>query len=133
MIPDAARRRNREPVEFSVAAHREGLAYGPPMAITMARVWTLLCGGILIGMGVLLHAQVWSMHYLREEVRGTFFLWRAIGQLTFVFQDDATQAALWAHECPAEVLDESEHAATAMLILGSLCAIGSALLRAPKR
>jgi hypothetical protein len=103
------------------------------MAITMARFWTLLCGGVLIGMGLLLHAEVWSMHYLREEVRGTFVLWRALGQLTFVFQDDATKAALWAHECPGEVLDESEHAATAMLVLGAVCAIGSVLLRAPKR
>ena len=103
------------------------------MAITMARWWLLLCGGVLIGMGLLLHGQVWSMHSLREEVRGTFFLWRALGQLTFVFQDDLTTAALWAHECPAEVLDESERAATAMLVLGALCAVGSTLLRATKR
>lgn len=103
------------------------------MAITMARWWLLLCGGVLIGMGLLLHGQVWSMHSLREEVRGTFFLWRALGQLTFVFQDDLTKAALWAHECPADVLDESERAATAMLVLGALCAIGSTLLRATRR
>ncbi|MBI5852357.1 MAG: hypothetical protein HZB39_15185 [Planctomycetes bacterium] len=98
----------------------------------IARVWAVFLGGVLSGAGILLHAQIACLHLLREEVNGTFVLWRWIGGLTFVFQDDLTQAALWAEEVPDAVLRESDHAAWALIALGALCVVMSFFVR-PKR
>ena len=99
------------------------------MLLALARWWLTILGGALIGGGLLLHAQVETLHALRSEVHGTFFLWRAVGQLTFVWQDDLTQAALWAGEVPAEVLRESSRGAWALVAVGTVLAVGSRFLR----
>lgn len=80
----------------------------------------LVLGGALLGAGLFLHGQVAVADYMRAEVRGTFFLWRGIGRISFVFQDGQTKTALWLSELDASVLDHSRHAATVMLTLGGL-------------
>jgi hypothetical protein len=103
------------------------------MALRLARWWVVLLGGVLLGMGILLHAQVTTMFQMRDEVGSTFFLWRALGQLTFVWQDDLTKAAIWANECPEPVLRESRRAALTMMLLGALFCVGSAFIRKPRK
>lgn len=103
------------------------------MALAIARWWVVLVGGTLLGAGALLYGQVTTLYHLREEVHSTFFLWRALGHLTFVWQDDVTQAALWADECPESVLRESAHGAWTMMALGAVLCVGSAFLRKARR
>ncbi|MEZ5966677.1 MAG: hypothetical protein R3F56_22760 [Planctomycetota bacterium] len=80
----------------------------------------LVAGGALLGAGLFLYGQVAVAGYMRTEVRNTFFLWRGIGRVSFVFQDGQTKMALWLNELDASVLDRSRHAATVMLTLGGL-------------
>lgn len=102
------------------------------MLLSVARWWVMVVGGFLIGAGALLYGQVTTLHYLRHEVHSTFFLWRSLGKLTFVWQDDVTKAALWADECPIEVLRESERGAMTLVVVGAILAIGSLFLRRPR-
>ncbi|MBK8980395.1 MAG: hypothetical protein IPM29_31220 [Planctomycetes bacterium] len=102
------------------------------MLFRLARAFVLLMAGGLLGCGLLMMGQVHSLHYLRQEVRDTFFLWRGIGKITFAWQDDMTKAALWADDIPESVLREWEHGAWAFLALGALAALVAATMRRPK-
>lgn len=86
-------------------------------------------GGALLGAGLVMRAQVALAHHSREEVQSVFFLWRGIGQLTFVFQDNTTKMALWMNEIPDEVLAESDRAAWALVIVGAVIALTAAFFR----
>lgn len=99
------------------------------MALALARWWTVLLGGVLLGAGLVLHGQVAFAQHLRAEVQGTFFLWRAVGQVTFVFQDDMTKAALSLNELPERVLVESDRAAWTLVAIGGIVALIGAMLR----
>lgn len=99
------------------------------MLLAFARTWAVFLAGALIGAGLLLHAEIAGMRVARNEVQSTFVVWRAIGSLTFAFQDDMTKAALWAHDVPAKVIDESDRAGWTLVALGSICFIGSFFIR----
>ncbi len=97
---------------------------------TKLAAWlTLLLGGILIGGGLVLHAQVAVWHHIRDEVDNTFFLWRGVGKLTFLFQDETTKAALALHEIPSDVLREADRAAWVLVIVGAVVALMSLAIR----
>lgn len=105
----------------------------PPQMVRLARAWVLVVGGCLLGGGLVMYGQVQSLHYMRAEVSNTFILWRGIGQLTFAWQDDVTQAALWAHEVPEVVVREWNRAAWTCMALGLLACVLSTTLQAPRR
>lgn len=84
-------------------------------------VFTLI-GGVLLGSGLVLHGHVALARYMREEVDNTFFLWRALGEATFVFQGGETRMALAMSEVPPEALKESTRAAWVLVIVGGLVA-----------
>jgi len=91
-----------------------------------------LIGGVVLGSGLVLHGQVALAHVMRHEVDNTFFLWRALGHATFVFQGEETRMALAMAEVPAEALAASDRAAWVLVIVGSLIAITGPLLRSGK-
>lgn len=98
----------------------------------MLRVARWLCavlGGVILGAGLVLHGQVAMARYMRSEVRGTFFLWRAIGEATFAFQGEETRMALAMAEVPEQALKESDRAGWVLLVVGSLIALTGPLLR----
>jgi hypothetical protein len=66
---------------------------------------------------------------MREEADATFFLWRAIGNATFVFQSDERRLALALYELPEEAIHESVRSAWVLVIVGSLVALTGPLLR----
>jgi hypothetical protein len=108
--------------------------------VVVARWLCAVLGGVLIGAGLVLHGQVAMARYMQNEVDGTFFLWRAIGQATFVFQGGQTQLALAMSSVPDEALQESDRAGWVLVIVGSLIALTGPLLqrgkaggRAPRR
>lgn len=92
------------------------------MFVRLVRWWLVLIGGVLLGAGAVLHAQVALAQHSREEVQSVFFLWRGFGQLTFIFQDDETKMALWLNELPAEMLLESQRAAWTLVLVGVVVA-----------
>ncbi|HEX6813757.1 MAG TPA: hypothetical protein VF384_19205 [Planctomycetota bacterium] len=67
---------------------------------------------------------------MRDEAEATFFLWRAIGNATFVFQSGERRLALALYELPEDVIKESIRSAWVLVIVGSLVAITGPLLRA---
>ncbi len=93
------------------------------MWVALVRWWVIVLGGALLGAGLVLHAQVALAHHSREQVQSVFFLWRGIGQLTFVFQDDTTKMALWLNEVPDEVLVESDRGAWTLVVIGVVLAV----------
>ena len=94
--------------------------------------WCLtLLGGVLIGASLVLHGQLTVACHLRDEVDHTFFLWRAVGRLTFMFQGDTIQSALILGDLPERVLVESERAAWSLLFAGVILLLASALVRVP--
>lgn len=99
------------------------------MLLKVLRFWLILLGGMLLGAGLVLHGQVAIAQEMRHQVQDTFFLWRAIGQVTFIFQDDVTKAALWMNEVPESVLRESDRAAWVLAIIGALMALAAPLCR----
>lgn len=103
------------------------------MGLRFVRWWVVLLGGVLLGAGLCLHGQLAVAQHLREEAQNTFFLWRAIGGLTFIFQDEVTQASLWMNEVPEPVLRESDRAAWTLAVLGGLMSITAPLLRGQNR
>jgi hypothetical protein len=94
-----------------------------------ARWFFATVGGVLIGMGLVLHGQVALAHMLRDQVDRTFFLWRAIGEATIFLQSDDVRMALAMSEVPAEVLKESDLAAWTLVAVGALLACTAPLLR----
>ena len=90
-----------------------------------ARAGIGLIGGVFLGAGLCLHGQLATAHHMRDEVQGTFFLWRAVGQATFIFQDDVTKASLWMNEIPEDVLQHSDRAAWLLVLLGAAMVIGA--------
>ena len=102
------------------------------MGIAIIRWWTAVFGGILLGAGLVLHAQVALAHHSREEVQNVFFLWRGIGRMTFIWQDDTTKMALAFNEIPESMLTESDRFAWTLAILGGLIALSSAFIH-PRR
>jgi hypothetical protein len=95
----------------------------------LVRWWLTLFGGVLLGAGLVLHGQVAVAHHMRDEVDGTFFLWRAVGELTFVFQDDLTRAALLIRELPSDVLARSDLAAWVLMALGGVSVVAATFVR----
>jgi hypothetical protein len=93
-----------------------------------ARWFFAVAGGVLIGVGLVLHGQVALAHMLRDEVDRTFFLWRAIGEATIFLQSDDVRMALAMSEVPARVLEESDLAAWTLVAVGALLACTSPLL-----
>ncbi|MEO6597784.1 MAG: hypothetical protein ABIP94_23815 [Planctomycetota bacterium] len=76
-----------------------------------------MLGGVIQGSGLVLHGQVAMARYMRQEVDGTFFLWRAIGKATFVFQGGETRMALAMAEVPPHALMESDRAGWVLVIV----------------
>jgi hypothetical protein len=103
------------------------------MVLRVARWWLTLLGGVLLGMGLVLHGQVMWTRYIRNEVENTFILWRGIGKLTFVFQDTATKTALTAHEFPASLINEADRAAWTLVAIGVILAATAFLISRPGR
>lgn len=95
----------------------------------VARWACAVLGGVILGGGLVLHGQVAMARYMRAEVDGTFFLWRAIGRATFAFQGGDTQMALAMSNVPEAALVESDRAAWVMVVVGSLIALTGPLLR----
>ena len=88
-----------------------------------------LLGGALLGSGLFLHGEVALARYMRDEVDRSFFLWRAMGEATFVFQDGETQLALAMAEVPEEALRASERSAWILVVAGGLLSLTGPLLR----
>ncbi len=101
------------------------------MVLRVARWWLTLLGGVLLGMGLVLHGQVAAVLYAREEVEGTFFLWRWIGKLTFAFQDSKTQTALTAHDFRVSLIREADRGAWTLVAIGVILAATAFLVRRP--
>ncbi len=99
------------------------------MVLRIARWWLTLLGGVLLGMGLVLHGQVTVVVAMREEVENTFILWRAIGKLTFAFQDSLTQAALTSHDFPERIITEAGRGAWVLLAIGGILAVTAMLIR----
>ena len=78
----------------------------------------VLVGGMILGAGLFLHGINASAEYVREEAANTFFLWRWIGNITFPFQDDASQLALWLNQVPPAMIDESGRDAWTLIVVG---------------
>ncbi len=103
------------------------------MVLRVARWWLTLLGGVLLGMGLVLHGQVMAVGYMRDEVASTFVLWRGIGKLTFAFQDTATKVALTAHDVPMGLIIEADRAAWTLVAIGVILATTAFLIRRPQR
>jgi len=103
------------------------------MLLKLARWWTILLGGALLGAGLVLHGQLAVAAHMRSEVQETFFLWRAVGQATFIFQDEVTKSALFLNEVPQSVLDESDRMAWTLTFVGAMLAIVAPFFRRPRR
>lgn len=101
--------------------------------LPLVRWWLTLLGGVLIGGGLVLHGQLAMAHVVRDEVESTFFLWRGIGRITFMFQDEATQVALALHEVTPSVFRESDRVAWALCVIGALLALATPFLRRRRR
>jgi hypothetical protein len=101
--------------------------------VLLVRWLCAVLGGALVGGGLVLHGQVAMARYMREEVESTFFLWRAIGHATFVFQGGETQLALAMSAVPPAALVESDRAAWVLVIVGFLIACTAPLLRPGRR
>lgn len=90
---------------------------------------SVLLAGILVGGGLVLHAQVAVMEHLRDEADKTFILWRGIGKLTFIFQDEFTQAALMLHNFPPGFLAEADRGAWTLVVIGGVVGLVSAAIQ----
>ena len=101
------------------------------MVLRVARWWLTLLGGVLLGMGLVLHGQVAAVLYMRAEVEGTFFLWRWIGELTFAFQDTTTKVALTAHDFRVSLIREADRGAWTLVAIGVILAATAFLVRRP--
>lgn len=97
--------------------------------VALARWFFVLFGGVLLGTGLVLHGQVALARHMRKEVDDTFFLWRALGNATFAFQEDQTRLALVMAEVPEAAIVHSARAATMLLAVGGLIALTAPLLR----
>ncbi len=97
------------------------------------RAWIVLTGGMLIGAGLVLHAEVAMAEHIRNEVQSVFFVWRGIGQLTFVFQGDLVQTALFLNDVPDEVLVHSDRMAWTLTLIGLLFLICAPQVRRRRR
>lgn len=103
------------------------------MMLRLLRWWLAVLGGVLIGGGLVLHGQVAVALYMREEVDSLFFLWRGIGKLTFMFQDEVTQAALTVSEVPKQVLVEADRLAWVLVVIGTVCVVTAPFVRRHKK
>jgi len=82
--------------------------------------WFLhLLGGVFLGMGLLLWGQAEFLAYVRDEVEGTFFLFRWIGKISFVFMSADKKVALALADIPPEAVQESVRWAKAFLVTGA--------------
>ena len=86
-------------------------------------------GGVMLGAGLFLHAEVALARYMRDEVDRTFVLWRAVGEATVLFQDDETRVAMVVAEVPDEALRASESTAWALVSIGLLVAVTAPMMR----
>ncbi len=82
--------------------------------------WILhLLGGIFLGMGLLLWGQAEFLAYVRNEVQGTFFLFRWIGKVSFIFMSADKKVALALADIPPETVRESVRWAQSFLVAGA--------------
>jgi hypothetical protein len=88
-----------------------------------------LVGGVLLGVGLLLYGQVRWADHLREEVRSTFFLWRLVGQITFMLHGMDRKTAMLIADIPEDYVKESEKISITLMILGGSMALVSPFLR----
>ena len=91
--------------------------------------FTDIDGGVMLGAGLFLHAEVALARYMRDEVDRTFVLWRAVGEAMFLFQDDETRVAMVVAEVPDEALRASESTAWALVSIGLLVAVTAPMMR----
>lgn len=103
------------------------------MLLRLLRWWLVLLGGICLGAGLFLHGQIALARAYRSGYDETFFLWRQIGHATFFLQGADHRIALTLSEVPAEVIDESDRAAWALLVIGGLFALSAPWVRTPLR
>ncbi|HLU39188.1 MAG TPA: hypothetical protein VK081_07370 [Planctomycetota bacterium] len=99
------------------------------MATRLLRWVFLVAGGCMIGAGLVLIGQLVFADHMRARVRDTFFLWRGIGQVSFIFQDDETKLALWLNEIDPAVLAHSRHVAWVLITLGTMLALVAPWMR----
>ncbi len=99
------------------------------MVLRLVRWFFTVLGGVILGAGLVLHGQVAMARYMRQEVDGTFFLWRAIGRATFAFQGGETRMALAMAEVPEAALKESDRAGWILVAVGGLIALTGPCLR----
>jgi hypothetical protein len=78
----------------------------------------LFTGGLTLGIGLLMIAQIELLESLRNEADKAGSFWRGLGHLTFGWQDDTTQTALWAHEMPTGFVSEARVVAWVWLGVG---------------
>ncbi len=105
----------------------------PPRKSALFVKWVLhLLGGVLIGMGLLLWGQAEFLSYVRHEVEGTFFLFRWIGKVSFVFMSSPTKVALALSDIPPEAVRESVGWAKFFLAAGGALVLLS-LFASPSR
>lgn len=91
---------------------------------------SVVLGGVSLGIGLFAHAEIALARALRAEVQDTFFLWRAIGKLTFFMQNDVRRLALSLDQVPEPVLVASDRVAWVFVVGGiALALFGPLLLR----
>ncbi|MCB9919337.1 MAG: hypothetical protein H6832_13120 [Planctomycetes bacterium] len=101
--------------------------------VKILRLALIILAGILLGAGGLLLGQVHVARIMEERVDSTFFLFRAIGYATFVFQGDEVQVALAIKELPPEALEHSKRVAWFLIAVGSLGLLAAPFLKRRKR
>jgi hypothetical protein len=93
------------------------------MLLRIVRWWVLLLGGALLGAGLFLHGQVAIANEYLACYENTFFLWREIGKATFFLQSTDHRVALALAQVPPDVIEESQRAAWALMVVGGMLAV----------
>lgn len=99
------------------AASRDG------KLLRLTKCLLYFCSGFMVGVGLLLYGQVRLAMLVKEEVEGTFFLWRAIGNVTYFLQGQSTQVALTVGQLPREYLVHSKRVGLTLIVFGALCGL----------
>ncbi len=97
--------------------------------VKIFRTGLLFASGLFLGAGGFLLGQVHVARIMEEQVRSTFFLFRAIGYATFAFQGSDVQVALAIRDLPPGALEHSERAAWLLLALGALMLVATPFVR----
>lgn len=92
-----------------------------------------LLAGLILGAGLLLFGQVKLAERMRAEVESKFFLLRAIGYATFIFQGDDVQVALTIADLPEGAIEHSHRVAVTLLVVGALILFAVPWIRTKRR